>query len=119
MSLPNQDPDDRTAWENLAVTKAYVEGGERCDDGRDKAAAIQALKVLYDQIDWIDWIERGIVKWREAAYQNGKGAAMARATARVAITHLQTIPNGRLDANQMFAAEKAARDWLESIGEEP
>lgn len=112
------DPDgsDLDALENLAVVKAYVEGDERCDDGRDKAAAVQALKALPDQIDWI---ERGIVEWREVAQQNGKRATMARATARVAITHLQTILNGRLDANQMLAAESAARDWLESIGEEP
>lgn len=116
MISPDKDPDDRTAWENLAVVKAYVEGGERCGDGRDKATAIQALNALPDQIDWI---ERGIVEWREVAHQNNKRATMARVTARVAITHLQTILNGRLDANQMFAAEAAARDWLESIGEEP
>lgn len=112
------DPDgsDLDALENLAVVKAYVEGGERCDDGRDKAAAVQALKALPDQIDWI---ERGIVEWREVAQTQNKFAKQAAAKTRVAITHLQTILNGRLDANQMFAAEAAARDWLESVGEEP
>jgi hypothetical protein len=35
MTSPDKDTDDRTALENLAVVKAYVEGGERCCDGRD------------------------------------------------------------------------------------
>ena len=116
MPLYDTDPDAPTAWENLAVVKAYVEGGERCDDGRDKAAAIRALKALPDQIDWI---ERGIVEWRAVAQTQNRFAKQEAAKCRVAITHLQTILNGRLDATQMLAAETAARDWLESIGEEP
>lgn len=113
------DPDnsDYSLAENLEVVKNYVHRTTHWEEGRpDRHDAIQALKALPDQIDWI---ERGIVEWREVAQQNGKRATMARATARVAITHLQTILNGRLDANQMLAAESAARDWLESIGEEP
>ena len=111
--MPSHDPDnsDRDALENLAIVGAYIKHAEGIPD--DVALA---MSELYDQIDWI---EKGIVEWREVAQQNGKRATMARATARVAITHLQTILNDRLDANQMLAAEKAARDWLESIGEEP
>ena len=57
------------------------------------------------------------VKVSEAEHQNNKRATMARATSRVAITHLQTILYR--DVNKLFDDEKAARDWLESIGEEP
>lgn len=35
-----------------------------------------------------------------------------------AIQHLKAILNVRMTANEMLAAEKAARDWLDSIGEE-
>lgn len=117
MTSSDKDPDDRTALENLEIVANYVHRTTHWEKGRpDHHDAIQALNALPDQIDWI---ERGIVEWRDTAFQASKGATMARATARVAITHLQTILNGRLDANQMFDAEKAARDWLESIGEEP
>ena len=113
---PSKDPDDRDALENLVVAKEYVKHeGTWLDPQAAKDGAIKALGALYDQIDWI---EKGIVEWREVAQQNGKRYGMAQATARVAITHLQAVLNGRLDANQMLAAEKAARDWLESIGEE-
>lgn len=113
------DPDnsDYSLAENLEVVKNYVHRTTHWEEGRpDRHDAIQALKALPDQIDWI---ERGIVEWREMAQTQSRFAKQAAAKTRVAITHLQTLLNSRLDANQMLAAEKAARDWLESIGEEP
>lgn len=109
------DPDtsDLTPWENLSVVKAYVEGGERSSDGRDKTAAIRAINALPDQIEWI---ERGIVEWREAAQKHLKALHMEMAKTRVAISRLQTLLNGQIDENQRLAAETAARDWMVANG---
>ena len=115
MSLLDKDPGERDALENLEVVANYVRRTTHWEEGRpDRHDAIQALKVLYDQIDWI---ERGIVEWRESFQLRDRALKQQSATIRVAITHLKTILNGRLDASQMLAAESAARDWLESIGE--
>ena len=116
MTSPDKDPNERDALENLILVREYIKHeGTWLDPQAARANALKALEALPDQIDWI---ERGIVEWRDVAQQNGKRYGMAQATARVAITHLQAILNGRLDANKMFDAEKVARDWLESIGEE-
>jgi len=40
-------------------------------------------------------------------------------TLREALKLLHTLLNGRLNATQMLAAEKEAREWLDSIGSEP
>lgn len=117
MSSHNEDPGERDALENLKVVEDYVRRTTRWEEGRPaRHDAIEALKVLSDQIDWI---ERGLAEWRESCQLRDRALKQQSATARVAIGHLQTLLNGRLDANQMLAAEKAARDWLESIGEEP
>lgn len=117
MTLLDNDPDDREALENLKVVEDYVRRTTHWQEGRpDRHDAIQALNALPDQIDWI---EKGIKGWREAAQTQDMLARHEAAKTRVAIGHLQTLLNGRLDASQMLAAEAAARDWLESIGEEP
>lgn len=117
MTSPDEDPGERDALENLKVVEDYVRRTTRWGEGRpDRHDAIRALNALPDQIDWI---ERGIAEWREVAQTHNSRAKQATAKARIAITHLQTILNRRLDANQMLAAEMAARDWLTSIGEEP
>jgi hypothetical protein len=69
--------------------------------------------------DALDWAEKGVVEWRSAAQANARHAEAARATARVAIGHLQAVLNkARTHADQQ-TADTAARDWLISIGSDP
>jgi hypothetical protein len=46
-------------------------------------------------------------------------AEAARATARIAIGHLQAVLNKARTHTEQQAADAAARDWLISIGSEP
>lgn len=103
------DNDDRSLAENLTTVGTYIEHTDGIPDD-----VSLAMSELYDQIDWI---ERGIVEWRDVAQTQNRFAKQEAAKCRVAINHLRTLLYG--DANRMFDAEKAARDWIESIGEEP
>lgn len=68
--------------------------------------------------DALEWADKGIAEWRAEATSARKQASAARASARVAIGHLQAVLNySRTHAAQQ-AADTAARDWLESIGNE-
>ena len=89
------DPDNSaySLAENLEVVKNYVHRTTHGEEGRpDRHDAIQALKALPDQIDWI---ERGIVEWRDVAQKHLKALHMEMAKTRVAISRLQTLLNGR------------------------
>lgn len=77
------------------------------------------LDFVQQAIDTLDWLEKGIAEWRAQAVSNGKQAAAARATARVAIGHLQALLNESRTFEEQQDADTAARDWLESIGSEP
>jgi hypothetical protein len=69
--------------------------------------------------DEIEWLEKGNAEWRSLALANQQQARAAQATARIAITHLQSVLNkARTHADQQDA-DTAARDWLISIGSEP
>lgn len=76
-----------------------------------------------DAIDAFDddkeWIEKGLAEWREVAVRNARQAESARATARVAIAHLQAVLNKPRTHYEQQKADTAARDWLLSIGSEP
>lgn len=63
--------------------------------------------------------EEGNAEWRDLAVANQKQARAAQATARIAITHLQTVLNKARTHAEQQAADTAARDWLISIGSEP
>ena len=77
------------------------------------------LDVVQEAIDHFEWLEKGNAEWRDMAIQKAKHSEAARATARVAIGHLQAVLNkARTHADQQ-AADTAARDWLISIGSEP
>lgn len=76
-------------------------------------AAADAIEAFEDDHDWI---EKGLAEWRSVAIENAKNAKMARATARVAINHLQSILNMARTHAQQQDADTAARDWLLSIG---
>jgi hypothetical protein len=89
------------------------------EGGTDRHAAKLALKDVGEVLDDIEWTEKGLAEWRGMALSHAKQAEAARATAKVAITHLQAVLNTpRTHADQQ-AADTAARDWLISIGSEP
>ena len=74
------------------------------------------LPKLNEAIDDVEWTEKGLAEWRDMAQQNARHAEAARATARVAINHLNTILNNCRSHTEQQAADTAARDWLLSIG---
>ncbi len=67
-------------------------------------------------IDALDWAEKGLAEWRSEALTARRHAEAARATARVAIGHLDTVLNQCRTAQEQQKADTAARDWLASIG---
>ena len=77
------------------------------------------LDVVQTSIDHIEWLEKGNEEWRATALANGRQANAARATARVAIGHLQAVLNKARTFDEQQRADTAARDWLTSIGSEP
>jgi len=66
--------------------------------------------------DALDWAEKGLAEWRSEYQRTAKHAEAVRATARVAIGHLDKVLNGCSTAHEQQAADTAARDWLTSIG---
>lgn len=77
------------------------------------------LPVLRAALDDVEWTEKGLAEWRATALANARQAEAARATARVAIGHLQTVLNKARTFDEQQKADTAARDWLTSIGSEP
>lgn len=92
----------------------YVERSTHCQEGRH--AAMQALNELPDAVEWL---EKGVAEWRYEALEKGRHAEVARATARVAIGHLQSVLNQPRTHAEQQRADTAARDWLLSIGSDP
>jgi hypothetical protein len=74
------------------------------------------LPVLREALDDVEWTEKGLAEWRDMALSNAKQAEAARATARVAIGHLDCVLNQCRTAADQQKADTAARDWLTSIG---
>lgn len=70
-------------------------------------------------LDDIEWLEKGNAEWRDLYTVTNRQAIAARATARVAIGHLQAVLNKCRTHAEQQAADTAARDWLISIGSEP
>jgi hypothetical protein len=77
------------------------------------------LDVVQTAIDHIEWLEKGNEEWRVSALSASRQAEAARATARVAIGHLQVVLNKARTFDEQQRADTAARDWLTSIGYEP
>lgn len=101
----------------LETLRDYVQRSTHWQEGgADRHAAIEALGELADDIEWTD---KGLAEWRDRAMSNDRQAKAARASARVAIGHLQAILNESRTFAESQTAETAARDWLESIGSEP
>jgi hypothetical protein len=74
------------------------------------------LDVVQAAIDHIEWLENGNEEWRLAGLSARKQAEAARATARIAIGHLQAVLNKARTFDEQQRADTAARDWLASIG---
>jgi len=66
--------------------------------------------------DEIQRLNNCVSQLRETAQTNARHAEAARATARVAITHLQAVLNQCRTHDDQQRADTAARDWLLSIG---
>ena len=77
------------------------------------------LDVVQTSIDHIEWLEKGNEEWRVMALSSQKQAEAAKATARIAIGHLQELINGSVAGPDRLKAYESARDWLASIGSEP
>lgn len=84
--------------------------------GHPRDAVDISRELLGEAIDHIDWIEKGLAEWRSESQRNARYAEAARATARVAIGHLQAVLNGAKSHYEQQLADTAARDWLLSIG---
>lgn len=69
--------------------------------------------------DEINYLQKGLAEWRDMAQTNARHAEAARATARVAIHHLQEVLNKPRTHDEQQRADTTARDWLISIGSEP
>ena len=89
------------------------------EGGTDRHAAKLALKDLGDVLDAVEWTEKGLAEWRDVAQASARQVEAARATARIAIMHLQAVLNTSRTHAEQQAADTAARDWLISIGSEP
>ena len=74
------------------------------------------LDVVEVAISRLDRLEKRIREWRDATLASAKQADAARATARIAITHLQTVLAPPSTFADQQRADTAARDWLASIG---
>lgn len=83
------------------------------------ATVIAAANAIESFEDSKEWLEKGISEWRDTALSNVRHAEIARATARVAIGHLQAVLNKTRTHDEQQCADTAARDWLISIGSEP
>jgi hypothetical protein len=77
------------------------------------------LDFVQKAIDHMDWLEKGNDEWRRLSLSYQKQARASQATARIAIGHLQEMLNKARTATESYAADTAARDWLESIGSDP
>lgn len=73
------------------------------------------LDVVQEAIDHIEWLDKGCEEWRKMGLASDKQAKAAKATSRVAITHLNAVLNGCRTAGEQQTADTAARDWLASI----
>lgn len=77
------------------------------------------LDVVQTSIDHIEWLKKGNEERRLAGLSADRQAKAARATARIAIGHLQAVLNKARTFDEQQCADTAARDWLTSIGSEP
>lgn len=98
------------------LIKCLVASVDKKSDATSKNVSI-SRDVIGECIDHIDWLEKGINEWRSEATRFMKLYSMDRAKSSIAIKYLQELLNTRKTATQAWEIEKAAREWLDSIGE--
>jgi hypothetical protein len=90
-----------------------------CEEIAKQEAELRRLHTENAELkDEVEWNDKGLAGWRDRAMSEIKQAKAARATAQIAITHLQKVLDIRSSYDDLKAAETAAREWLESIGAE-
>ena len=117
---------EQRAAKHAAVRKVLQHHGlTKVGDGVIEADLIAALDGIepkskpLDLADQLEWSEKGLAEWRDAATKARREARMVDAQARIAIGHLQAVLNKARTHAEQQAADTAARDWLTSIGSEP
>ena len=102
------------------LTKAFSDAIPKGPHPDPHAEWIQVrLDFIEQAIDHFDWLEKGNAEWRDVAMSHMRQANAARATARIAISHMQEMLSRARTATESYAEDTAARDWLISIGSEP
>lgn len=74
------------------------------------------LDFVQEAIDHMDWLEKGNAEWRAEFQRVARQAEAARASARVAIAHLDKVLNQCRTADEQQKADTEAREWLQSVG---
>ncbi len=104
------------AAQALATLADYVQRSTHWEEGG--ATRHDALLALGELTDGVEWTEKGLEEWRDMWKSTARQNTAIRATASIAIGHLQALIAQQAAAGQS-AVERAARDWLTSIGSEP
>ena len=97
------------------LTEAFLDAMKAVDNPAEDWVPV-GRSFLDEAIDHMEWLEKGNAEWRNLWQSAAKQNTAAMATARVAIWHLQAVLNKARKHAEQQAADTAARDWLESIG---
>lgn len=100
------------------LTMAFQDSLETTKNPADDWVSV-GRSFLAEAIDHMEWLEKGIEEWRSAAARSAIQTRTSEARAKIAISHLQAVLNKARTHDEQFAADAAARLWLESIGLEP
>lgn len=104
-----------TSLSGTVLSANYGLATVRLDTGRVWMGSARSIQ-LEGPPENVKRDETSIVEWRAQAQANARHAEAARATARVAIDHLQAVLLKARTHDEQQRANTAARDWLASIG---
>ena len=111
------EPDDEM-WPSKKIVKHLSDAIPKGEHSNPSNEFIQVrLDVVQEAIDHIDWLDKGVSEWRGLALMREEQAKVIAAMARLAVGHLQAVLNNARTHHDQQAADTAARDWLESIGQ--
>lgn len=99
--------------------KAITKAAEALRAGEPSREQSRIAAALDKALDDVEWTEKGLAEWRAQALSSAKHAEAARATARIAIAHLQNVlkdAHARIPSEQRGQWRREASDWLTSIG---
>ena len=107
-----------TSLSGTVLSANYGLATVRLDTGRVWMGSARSIQ-LEGPPENVKRDETSIVEWRAQAQANARHAEAARATARVAIGHLQRVlqdTHARIPSEQRLQWRRDAEDWLASIG---